>query len=363
MIKLLALGDICLQTKNNKDPFSGVHRILKDKDVLFGNLETALSEQGRVIERAVPLHVSPGHIAFLKKAGFDVMNVANNHVMDRGLTGFDQTLKTLQNENIDFVGGGNVDHDSKPLIIDRNDLTLGFLAYNGISFPLNEGEVSPVVNLSKEGIQADIDSARKTCDLLIVSLHWGTENVFFPSPAQIELARWIIDCGVNLILGHHPSVLQGVESYKNGLIVYSLGNFQFIDDAPESIVERTKETAIFGFELSRSGVVNHWLVPCRIDEFYCPQLLQGEEAEKNLSLVRDVSYPIENNLINDKRWFELIAWNHLATNLDAWRIRIKRYGIKQLPMMARWLILRFNIRCYIALLRNLFKKNKGLSGT
>ncbi len=81
-VKLIAVGDICLRTRNNKHPFDNVKKIFKDKDILFGNLETVLSSQGERAEKSVLLYSPPEKVSYLKDAGFDVLNIANNHMMD-----------------------------------------------------------------------------------------------------------------------------------------------------------------------------------------------------------------------------------------------------------------------------------------
>lgn len=353
-MKLLAVGDICLQTKKGKDPFKMVEGVFNSDKILFGNLETVLSSKGKEIERAVPLHVSIERAIYLKNAGFDILNIGNNHTMDMGKEGFNETLDVLNQNNIRFVGGGNWKFNKGYEIIEKNNIKIGFLGYCQFNNK-TDGNVY-ICDIQKDSIIRDVNNLKPKCDFIVISLHWGIENVFYPSPEQIKLGRDLIDGGASLILGHHPSVVQGIERYKKGLIVYSLGNFQFIDDAPSYIVEKTKETMIFCVEFSRKAIENYEIIPVGIDEDYIPCPMSNEAAKEMLSFIDLISRPIANGKINERWWFEQIAEGHLLTNISAWIIRIKRYGIKHFLMCLRWLISRFTVKCYMGLLRNQIRR-------
>lgn len=357
-VKLLAVGDVCLQTRRGKDPFEMVKGVFKDDSILFGNLETVLSNRGKETERFVPLHVSPEKVVYLKNAGFDILNIANNHVMDMGPEGFDKTLQVLDQNNIAFVGGGNRKFGQSCAIVTKNNIRLGFLAYNKIQFPSKLENDQYVCNLDKDNVIRDINKIKTECDVIIISLHWGIENVFYPSPDQINLARNFVEEGASLILGHHPSVVQGIENYKSGLIVYSLGNFQFIDDAHKSIVEKTKETMILSVDIKKNGIKHYQTIPVKIDDDYIPSVMDSEASDKMLSFIDSISRPIINGKINEKWWFAEIAQGHLVSNISAWIFRIKKYGIKHAFMCFRWLISRFQVKCYTGLLRYNLRKYK-----
>jgi len=224
-LKLLAVGDISLQTRNNKNPFAGVKEVFKNKDILFGNLETVLSNLGKEAEKAVVLHNSPDKVKYLVEAGFDVLNLANNHIMDLGAEGFHNTLETLRKEGLSFIGANNKP-ESSYIVLEKQGIRLGFLGYWGDGFNLPEERIW-INRIALADVIEDIKALKTQCDFVIVSLHWGTENVFYPSPKQVNFARCLIEAGATAILGHHPHVVQGIEQYQDGLIAYSLGNFQF----------------------------------------------------------------------------------------------------------------------------------------
>ncbi len=119
--KLLALGDIFLKTKDDSDPFSNIKDVFQNYDILFGNLETVLSNRGVQVPKRVPLQANPDKIIYLKNAGFDIVNLANNHVMDYDETGLLDTMSILKQNDIRFVGvGANIRDTLKPVIFKRN---------------------------------------------------------------------------------------------------------------------------------------------------------------------------------------------------------------------------------------------------
>ena len=127
-MKLIAVGDIFLKTRNNKSPFEKVQKLFKNKDILFGNLETVLSVKGEKKEKVVPLCIAPEKVKYLKEVNFDVLNLANNHIMDLGIAGFNKTLEVLMKNNLKFIGVSNKKQRNY-LIIEKQGIKIGFIAY------------------------------------------------------------------------------------------------------------------------------------------------------------------------------------------------------------------------------------------
>lgn len=350
-VKLIAVGDICINTKNGKDPFEMVKNIFIDKDILFGNLETVLSESGQEIQKAVLLHSKPDKVRYLKDAGFDVLNIANNHIMDLGSEGFNETLNVLNQNELLFVGAVNKKFKQHYCIMNKNGISFGFLGY--YEYGGNFSDDIFLNKIDKDVIAADIEYLKEKCDIIVVSLHWGIENVFYPSPDQINLARNLIDAGANLILGHHSHVVQGIEKYKNGLIAYSLGNFQFF----QTDRERTRNSICLSIEINKNGIDNYKIIPVKINESFVPCMMHDMEKQKTLSFIETISTPIVNERINEKWWFEEIAYEHLSGIMKAWVVRIKRYGVGHLYEFVRWLVSPFIIKCYLGLLRRKLGKH------
>ena len=349
-LRLIAVGDICLKTKNNMHPFENVKSAFRDKDILFGNLETVLSNQGKEVEKAVLLHASPEKVEYLKDAGFDILNVANNHIMDLGWGGFNDTLEVLNRNDLKFIGAGNQKFNHSYTIVERKGIKLGFLGYYEGGFKnFKKGVFIDRVNENE--ISAGIKHLKSKCDVVIVSLHWGIENIFYPSPKQIKLARNLIDAGSSLVLGHHPHIVQGIERYKNGLIVYSLGNFQFIADR-----EKNRSSVILTVRINKNGIEDYKIIPVKIDENLIPCVMNNQNTQEMLSFINKISLPIIEERLNEKRWFEEISREHLVGNMKSWIVRIKKYGIKHLLQCIKWLISPFTVNCYLGLLRQRLKK-------
>ena len=126
----MAVGDIFLKTRNNKYPFERVQKLFENKDILFGNLETVLSTEGKEKEKAFPLYISPEEVKYLKEVDFDVLNLANNHIMDLGIEGFNETLDVLTKNNLQFIGVSNNKYKLNYIIIEKQGIKLGYLGYS-----------------------------------------------------------------------------------------------------------------------------------------------------------------------------------------------------------------------------------------
>ena len=236
-IKLTAVGDISfgdfpfcpgfgIRSTLERSPFEEVSSLLKRGDIVFGNLETCLSNHGLDNKQLISLEMrgKPEFVSFLREGGFNVLNMANNHTMQHGMTAFLETVKRLKKTGIHVVGLCN--QAVNPVIVQCKGRTVGFL---GFAFEHdNYGNTSlGYAYAPNSSIKRDIESLRQQVDIVIVSCHWGLEFINKPSPYTVFIGRKMIDWGADIVLGHHPHVVQGAEYYKNGLIVYSLGNFLF----------------------------------------------------------------------------------------------------------------------------------------
>lgn len=346
IIKICAVGDISLQTRNDRPSFCNISKIFNNSDIIFGNLETVLSSHGVPAEKAVVLHAPPKKIEWLKEAGFNVVNIANNHIFDLGEEGFNSTLDVLHQNEIEFIGGKNRKYTTANAIIETKNINIGFLGYSGArTWSQNGATINGIV---EDEIIRDIVNLKVECDCIIVSLHWGVENVFYPSPKQIELAHKIIDSGATIILGHHPHVIQGIEEYNDGLIAYSLGNFQFNPALSQS---PTNQSFMLGLTLDNTGVIDYCILPIVIDDEFMPNIPNEKEQEEIRQFVIHISNIITNEKITWGWWFEQLGQEYLSGNLKSWLRRIKSYGPKHLSQCVVWLISPFTICCYYGIIR------------
>ena len=290
-IKLAAIGDIALthdydRILLNKDayyPFEKVRDILKSNDIVFGNLEAPVSLRGEIYPLKCSLRTNPDYLVALKDAGFNLLSLANNHILDYGETAFFDTLDTLTGCGIKWFGAGkNLEDARKPAVLNINDIRIGFLGYCDvvIDSPFYASkDKRGIVPLNLEYVRQDIFRLRGQVDCIAISIHWGHENWGYPSPEQIRMAHEIIDYGADVIFGHHPHVLHGIEKYRRGIIAYSLGNFIFSDilwdwtnkagdkvACTVKMTEKNRETGILLMEVNRQGVSSHDFIPCHISK-------------------------------------------------------------------------------------------------
>ena len=242
--------------------------LTKSADYSLFNLETSVSERGKSVKPSgFGFRSSPGHLTGMADAGIDMVNLANNHVMDYGMDAFKDTLFHLEENKIRYIGAGNNFEEASQIKYETiNGTTLGFFAANAI-IPSKtwiasdlSGGVMPLKEKYYETMFQIIQSADEKCDYLIVNLHWGTEYSNQPSQNQIDLARTIIDAGADMIAGSHPHVLQGVEYYKNAVIFYSIGNFVFYKNSYDSGL-----TGLFEVEVSGKNLIHARIYPVSID--------------------------------------------------------------------------------------------------
>jgi poly-gamma-glutamate synthesis protein (capsule biosynthesis protein) len=298
-VSLVAVGDVMLGTwvtphldnSGATYPFEPTRHILESADLAIANLEAPFTERGEAVkDKPFTFRVPPKHAVGLKESGFDVLHLANNHILDFGPDGLFDTIATLDSLSLAYVGAGeNIAAAFAPAILEREGLDgkklrLGFLGFSmthpeefyagknkpGTAFPFYERYV------------AALDSLAPKVDIMVVSFHWGAEKMVTPKAYQIETAHLAIDRGADIVLGHHPHVLQGVELYRprpnarHGLIAYSLGNFAFGSYSPSS-----RTSMILRCVLDNEGLLYARCIPINVfnDEVeFQPQLLQGAAA-------------------------------------------------------------------------------------
>ncbi len=268
--RLIAVGDTLPATNGfvgrRQEPTlasRSVCETLQSSDVVFANLEAVLSDEPlEQCHFSVPTESARSLVG----AGISLVNLANNHTIDAGPLGLESTALTLNGQGITTLGAsGEGCRAEAATRTDANGLSIGWLAAarTGLDPPAGGWWVH---ELNPDSILLQVRKARSEVDCLIVSLHTGYMFVEFPHPDTRRLAQRLAAEGADLILMHHPHVLQGVEVLEGGAVVcYSLGNFRFdwragiIPTAADEGMQR--EGALFCFELDRQGVVSAVLLP------------------------------------------------------------------------------------------------------
>jgi poly-gamma-glutamate synthesis protein (capsule biosynthesis protein) len=342
-LRLIALGDIFLRTKDYTNPFGSLKKIFGRHDIIFGNLETTLSCRGVPIQKRTPIRTDPDKIVYLRNTYFDIVNLANNHIMDYGEVGLFDTISILKQKDIKFVGAGaDIKAALKPVIFERNKLTVGFIGFTSAGLIAKE-ENGGCAPLNKELIIKYLAELRKKVDIVVVSLHWGIEYVFYPSPEQQKLARTLIDNGADLIIGHHPHVVQGIEKYRDKLIIYSLGNCNFGVEQDKNY-KGADIGIIVSVEFSKDKIPKYELIPIKINSNYQPVLLGGSEKSKVLDFIDKISVQLQNNNIKPTYWYRDVAEIYLTSQIESYLIRIRKYGLKHVFMFLKWFMSPFVLK-------------------
>jgi poly-gamma-glutamate capsule biosynthesis protein CapA/YwtB (metallophosphatase superfamily) len=210
--------------------FRQVQSQLMQADVVFGNLECPLSLRGRSVRNDCCYAASPEIARALAAANFRVVSFSNNHSMDFGEVAFIDTIEALESNGVRAVGAGrDYQNAREPAVLEIRGTRLAFLAYNlvGPEMVYSTNHEAGVVPLNDMVLSHDIERLRGNVDCIIASAHWGTEGKPLPLPSLVALAHRMIDCGVDIIFGHHPHVPGSIEIYRSKPIFYSLGNFIF----------------------------------------------------------------------------------------------------------------------------------------
>lgn len=307
-IKVVAVGDIMLGGESALEreplgfdhPFVRVGPLLRSADVTIGNLEGPLTSRGsrvwlkRYAFRSPPESAAPA----LARAGFDVVSLANNHILDYGVAGLDDTMAALRDAGIRFGGAGRTLDDARqPVYLDVRGSRIAFLAYSFIhsDFAASSTRAGTAFG-DEQRLCADVRAARARSDAVLVSLHWGKQWSDTARPDQRLLAHAIIDAGAVAVIGHHPHVLQGIERYRDGVIVYSLGNFTF-----GLRNRRVTRSAIAELLLRVGRVTAFALRPIDVDNNavrFQPLPLAGPAADGTVELLRRLSASLNTPLQN-----------------------------------------------------------------
>jgi poly-gamma-glutamate capsule biosynthesis protein CapA/YwtB (metallophosphatase superfamily) len=219
--------------------FASVEFILQSADFAIGNLECALGEGGVRANKAYTFLAPPESAPLLHAAGFDILALANNHVLDYGVDVFEQTLRLLEDNGIRSVGAGMDESQARfPLRFTAGGIRFAILAYADIAAEYTgfdprvwtAGPEKPGIAWAEDKeVTQDLRALDGAADFVIVLFHYGTEGRAVPDKRQMQLSRLAVDNGADMVVGSHSHMLQPVERYKDRLIFYGLGNFVFDD--------------------------------------------------------------------------------------------------------------------------------------
>lgn len=297
-ITVAAVGDMIFDRKvgamvaaqGGAAPLRHVASILAAADVAVGNLESPLSDTGtRNADKDVTFRGDPRGIEGLTAAGFDLLALANNHALDYGAEALLDTIGRLDAAGIAHAGAG-VDRSAawEPAVVEVEGATVAFLSFSHI-LPAGfvAGDTRPGIAAGRtdmEAVARAVRDAQEEHDYVLVSFHWGVEYVDDANADQVRDARTAIDAGADMVLSHHPHVIQGIEMYNGGLIAYSLGDFVF-----DHYSRKTGEAFILEAELGPNGVADVTATPVYLDGSGAPAVVTGDEAGVILQRLKTIS--------------------------------------------------------------------------
>lgn len=244
------------RTYNFAPMYTDIASLVETADISFINQETLMCGEGYKLSY-YPRFNSPQDLAYdLAELGFDVVNIANNHMLDKGADGLAATISFWNTfEDITLLGGYTSEEDYETLrIVERNGVRVAFLSYtfhtNSLSLPASSSLVIPYPD--DDTVISQLSGAKEAADYVIVSVHWGDEYVLTPNDEQRSFAALLAEYGADAIIGHHPHVIQPIEWIERAdggrtLCVYSLGNL---------VAEMDRDTNMLG------GLISFDIVKC-----------------------------------------------------------------------------------------------------
>jgi poly-gamma-glutamate synthesis protein (capsule biosynthesis protein) len=266
---------------------------MKSADIMMLNNEFPYSDRGTPqADKQFTFRAKPSTVSYLDDMGVDLVSLANNHAYDYGETAFLDTLDTLEDAEIPYVGAGrNLEEASRPLYYIIDNMKIAFLSATQIEKsdnPDTKGATDTSAGVFRcwngENLLEAVCSAKENSDYVIVYLHWGTENAADIDWAQEKQASEVAMAGADLIIGDHPHCLQPIGVINDTPVIYSLGNFWFNS--------KTVDTCLVKVTLNGDGMQACQFIPC-LQSGCKTTLLTGSEKERVLSYMRSISTGVQ----------------------------------------------------------------------
>jgi poly-gamma-glutamate synthesis protein (capsule biosynthesis protein) len=322
-VRFMAVGDINVQRPDPLTLFGDVGPVLSAADVLIGNQEGVVSDRGTALLGKKELGSScvrgaGESVRPLAKVGFHVMSLANNHGMDFGAEALTHSMELFRDAGIQTVGAGDdASAAHAPAVVTRGGVRIAVLAYTSVfppfgyaatatgpglavvrastayetpsNVPYQPGTPATTITIPNPddvaAVEDDIRRARLEADLVIVLFHWGVVGLTRPPGYCRELGRCAVDAGADLVLGHHPHVLQGVEFYRDRLICYSLSHFAF-EHAGHGFPESwpyVHDTVIFGASVTGGRIADPGFLAVTMDPATHDLSMSGPQRRADLA--------------------------------------------------------------------------------
>lgn len=266
---------------------------MKSADIMMLNNEFPYSDGGTPTEeKQFTFRARPSTVSYLNDLGVDIVSLANNHAYDYGETAFLDTMTTLEQAGITYVGAGrNLQEARRPVYYIINNMKIAIVSATQIERldnPDTKGATDSSAGVFRcwngDKLLETVREASENSDFVIVYLHWGTENEETIDWAQEKQAAEVAEAGADLIVGSHPHCLQQISIVRGIPVMYSLGNFWFNS--------RTMDTGILKVTIDESGLQSYQFIPC-LQSGSRTTLLQGEEKKRILDHMREISVGVQ----------------------------------------------------------------------
>lgn len=293
---LVAVGDIMLGERMNRPirlygpeyPFYSVLPIFRRSNIVLGNLEGPFAKHAEKQKRNFTYKVDPKNARILRRVGFNVLTLANNHLLDCGREGVNETLTVLRKQGIFSIGAGEDESKAhEPAIFQAGKFKIGILAYYwNKRTSANKNKPGSAMD-TPEKMAIDIRNLRKEVDRIVVTVHWGIPYEQIPLEEDRKKAFYAIDCGADIVIGHHPHIVQPFEIYKNRPVFYSIGNFAF------GTGNSRAEAIILGVDF-QDLFTNIIVFPAYVKNrdkriYFQPKVINGETFIKYLNRLKQLS--------------------------------------------------------------------------
>lgn len=330
LVKGTVVGDMMLGrsitnkgSKNNyKNMFSGVSDLWKDSDYVAGNLECVLLDNPSDYEKndkEIHINAETKTANVLKENGFTLINLANNHLADFKAKGVVNTIDTLDKVGLKHVGAGkNITEAAEYDIQEINGVKIATIGVSDIipkDFAARDSKAGILTTKTLKYYQAVKDASEKA-DLVIANIHWGVEYGITETETQQQLAKNLINWGVDVVIGSHPHVLQPIEKYGDGIIFYSMGNFVF-----DQGWSRTKDSMVLNYYVDKDGNCSFEVVPVRIKDGY-PEVTNNAFFKKRTyrtltKNLKDSDYEVKSNTLLMKNAIKIDLNKNEQTDANA----------------------------------------------
>lgn len=262
---------------------------MRDADIMMINNEFPFSDRGTPTDgKQFTFRAKPSYVSYLDELGVDLAALANNHAYDYGEDAFLDTITTLEEAGITYVGAGrNLAEARRPVYYIIDNMKIAFVAATQIEksdYPDTRGATDSSAGVFRcwngDDLLETVTEAKENSDFVIVYLHWGTENAEDIDWAQEKQAPEVAAAGADLIIGDHPHCLQKIDVVQGVPVIYSLGNFWFNS--------KTVDTGMVKVALNSDGLQSYQFIPC-LQSGCRTTLLDGEEKERVLAYMRSIS--------------------------------------------------------------------------